>query len=322
MVDQTGRKWIARSVARLDPYKDYAEIIKLMTIYRANDAFMDFIYSVTFPNFIIGNHGAEGIFREGKGKAIRHMERRMDQTSQHILVWCEYGPDHPNTLRSIESLNMVHKFWSKHYPGGFNVDEDYTYVICYEVTLFHRLMQRTGSKGFNEQQKIASFEFYRRIAPHFRNVIEDRPIQFPMQSFDDCMRFVGEYEGQKRPKNEHVEFIDKFMISSFARRRFPKFLQPLARSFVLTLMPEGTLRTLGLKRPSKPVAATCRAAFRAFLWMGENVVPDPKSSMPELIRQRDNLTEEEYLARIVGGMKAQPKAESGRMAADTQVAPI
>lgn len=103
MVDTSGRKWIAREVAKLDPYDDYAEIIKIMTIYRADDAFMDFIDGVTFPNFIIGNHGAEGIFREGKGKAIRHM----DQTSQHILIGCEHGPDRPNTVQSIESTWFI-----------------------------------------------------------------------------------------------------------------------------------------------------------------------------------------------------------------------
>ncbi|NTF34229.1 oxygenase MpaB family protein [Rhizobium skierniewicense] len=313
MVDTSGRKWIAREVAKLDPYKDYAEIIRIMTIYRSNDVFMDFIYAITFPNFITGNHGAEVIFREGKGKAIRHMERRMDQTSQHILIWCEYGPDHPNTLQSIESLNMVHKFWSKHYPDGFNVDEDYTYVICYEATLFHRLLQRAGAKGFSEKEKTASFEFYRRIAPHFRNVVEDRPIEFSMKNFDECMRYAEQYEAQRRPKNQHLELIDKFLISSFARRRFPKLLQPLARSLVITLLPEGTARQLELKRPSRFVQALCRFGFRTFIWTGEHIVPDPKVSMPELARQRGGLTEEQYLAQVVGGMKAQPKAEAGRL---------
>ena len=319
-MDNSGRKWIAREIAKLDPYEDYAEIIRIATIYRANGPFFDFIYSITFPNFITGNHGSEGIFREGKGKAVRHMERRMDQTTQHILVWCEYGPDHPNTLRSIESLNAVHKFWSKHYPNGFNVDEDYTYTICYEATLFHRLVQRAGGEGISEKEQIASFEFYRRIAKHFKNVTTGDPIEFPMQSFEDCMDFALAYESKRRPKNDHVELIDKFLISSFARRHFPPMLQPIARSLVLTLMPKGTLRNLGLSRPSAPMQMLCRTGFRGFLWMGENVISDPKVSMPELIRQRDNLTEEQYMARIIGGMKAQPNAESGRVADNAAVA--
>lgn len=319
-MDKSGRKWIAREIEKLDPFRDYADIIRIATIYRANGPFFDFIYSVTFPNFITGNHGAAGIMREGKGKAVRHMERRMDQTTQHILIWSEYGPDHPNTIRSIESLNAIHKFWSKHYPDGFSVDEDYTYTICYEVTLFHRLVVRAGGKGISEKEKIASFEFYRRIARHFRNVATGEPIEFPMQSFADCMDFALAYEAKRRPKNDHVELIDRFLVSSFARRHFPVFLQPLARSLVLTMMPSGTLRNLGLKRPSRPVQMLCRSGFRAFLWMGENVISDPKVSMPELIRKQDGLTEEEYMARVVGGMNAQPKAESGRFAEDVETA--
>jgi hypothetical protein len=108
MVDQTGRKWIAREIEKLDPFKDYAEIVKLSVIYRANDAFMDLIYAITFPNFITGNDGARAVIRYGKGKLVRHMERRMDDTSRHILIWCEYGPiTNIRNDRSNRSINSI-----------------------------------------------------------------------------------------------------------------------------------------------------------------------------------------------------------------------
>jgi len=321
MVDQTGRKWIAREIEKLDPHKDFAEIVKLSVIYRANDAFMDLVYAITFPNFITGNDGARAVTRYGRGKLIRHMERRMDDTSRHILIWCEYGPDHEYTKRSIESINQLHKFWSKHHKEGFDHDEDYTYVICYEVTLFHRLMQRVGAKGFSDSEKIASYEFYRRIAAHFRNPLTDAPIEFPVKSFDECMDYVQRYENIKRAPNKHKDFIEEYALGSFGKRHFPPLLRPMSRALIHSLTPEGTLANLRTKPVSPLGKAISRFAFRAFLWLGENAIPDPKVSLPERIRERDGLSEEQYIAAVARGMDTQPKAEIGN-AEQGQAAPI
>ncbi|WP_071795973.1 oxygenase MpaB family protein [Natronohydrobacter thiooxidans] len=312
MVDMSGRKWIAREIEKLDPYTDYAEIIRLAATYRSNDAFMDLIYSVTFPNFITGNHGSRSIVRNGKGKVVRHMERRMDDTSRHILIWTEYGPDHEYTKRSIDSLNQLHKFWSKHYPEGFEPVEDWQYVIAYEVTLFHRLLRRVGAKGFSEKEKIASYEFYKRIAPQFRRVLTDEPIPITFQNFDDCMEFVERYENTRRAENPDKHLVQKYVIDAFATRNFPRFLQPAMRQLIYALMPEGTMKNWRIRQ--NPIARfLARRAFRAFLWIGENIAPDPKISHPERIRQRDGLTEEEYVAQVARGMKSQPTPESDRI---------
>ena len=312
MVDKSGRKWIAREIEKLDPYKDYAEIIKLSVIYRATDAFMDLIYSITFPNFVTGNDGARAVVRNGKGKVVRHMERRMDDTSRHILIWCEYGPEHEYTKRSIESINNLHRFWAKLYSDAFDHEEDWIYVICYEVTLFHRLMTRVGAKGFSEKEKIASYEFYKRIAPQFRRVLTEEPINTP-KNFDACMEFVETYENTHRMPNKNKDAIEEYLLGSFSRRHFPPMLRPFARALVHSLCPEGTLKNLRLK-PVSPVAKwLSRRAFRTFLWIGEHIAPDPKVSLPERIRERDGLTEEEYVMAVTEGMKTQPKAESDRI---------
>ena len=310
MVDTTGRKWIAREIAKLDPYKDYAEIIKLSVIYRSNDAFMDLVYSITFPNFITGNHGSDAVMRNGKGKAVRHMAKRMDDTSRHILIWCEYGPEHEYTKRSINSLNQLHRYWSKHYPSGFEPVEDWQYVIAYEVTLFHRLMVRVGRKGFGEKEKIASYEFYKRIAPHFVRVLTDEPIPVTFKNFDECMEFVERYENTKRAENPDKYLVDEYVINGFGKKNFPRFMRPFARQLIYALMPEGTMNNWGIKQT--PINRwLARRFFRAFMWIGENIAPDPKVSHPELIRQRDGLTEEEYVSQVARGMKTQPKPVVG-----------
>jgi hypothetical protein len=68
MANPTPRKWIADAIAKLDPKKDYDQIVKLAVLYRADDAFMDIIYAISMPNVAITNHGALMLFRNGKGK--------------------------------------------------------------------------------------------------------------------------------------------------------------------------------------------------------------------------------------------------------------
>jgi hypothetical protein len=308
MLDTKDRKWIAKRIAKLDPHKDYAEIVKLSVIYRNNDAFMDLVYAITFPNFIVPNRGAIAVMRDGKGKAVRHGYRRMDETGRHILIWKEFGPEHEYTQRSVASLNKLHTFWSKHYPDGFSFDEDYKYVMCYETTLFHRLLLRIGAKGLSEKEKIASLEFYKNMAPMFINPITGEAIQGPEDTFDACVSFAETYENTKREDNKCSDLIEEYMLKGFGRRHFPPMLQPLAYSLVLSLLPEGTIKGLGVKPASPLTKRFCRFAFRSFLWIGETLAPDPKQSYPELLRAREGWSVEDYVSTVAGGMQTQPQA--------------
>lgn len=300
------RKWIAKEIAALDPTKDYAEIWKLAVIYRSNDTFMDLMYSITFPNFVVPNHGAIAVLRDGKGKVFKNTERRMDDTGRHILIWSEYGPDHPYTKKSVDALNKLHSFYSKKYPGSFRHNIDYLYTMCYEATLFHRLMQRVGLKGMTEKEQIASWEFWRRMAPLFINAETGGPITDFPDSFEGCMEMVEAYEAERRPPSKYADQIDETMIQAFGKRYFPKPLQPAARTLVMSLLPEGTVRGLGLK-PASPVAkAICRFGFRCFLWMGDKIIPDPDVSHPEQIRQRLRLPELEYTDEVSTGTPIMP----------------
>jgi hypothetical protein len=297
------RKWIAKKIASLDPHSDYAEIWKLLVIYRSNDAFMDLLYSITFPNFVVPNHGALAVLREGSGKVFRQGERRMDDTARHILIWSEFGPGHEMTRRSVESLNAMHSFWAKKYPSSFGHNEDYLYTLCYEATLFHRLMQRAGLRGFSEKEQTAAWEFWSRMAPLFRNVETGEPIsEFP-SSFAGCVMFVESFENTRRPPNAYSAQIDETMIQAFSRRHLPKVLRPIGRMLALSLLPEGTLRGLGLRAPSNWVKKICRSGFGLFLTVGDKVLPDPTTSHPEQIRARTGASVEEYVAAVTGGSR-------------------
>ncbi len=306
MTQKMPRKWIAKRIAQLDPHEDYAEIWKLSVVYRANDAFLDLLYSITFPNFVVPNHGAIAVLREGRGKVYRHNERRMDDTARHILIWSEFGPEHEYTRRSVDSLNSLHAFWATKYPDSFKHDEDYLYTVCYEAVLFHRLLKRVGRKGLSEKEAVASWEFWRRMAKLFRNGTTGLPIEGFPEDFASCLQLVEDYESQRRPPNQYTQQIDDLMIQAFSKRHLPRIFQPAGRALILSLISEKTVNNLGMKLPAAPVRAICRFAFRSFLTIGERLLADPAVSFPELKREREGLSMEDYLRNATGGMKTQP----------------
>ena len=300
------RKWLRAAIDSLDPRTDYAEIWKLSVIYRSSDKFMDLLYSITFPNFVVPNHGALAVLREGTGKVFRYPERRMTDTARHILVWSEFGPDHEITRRAVDALNSLHAFWARKYPGSFRDNADYLYTLCYEATLFHRLLRRVGHRGMSDAEKVAAWEFWRRMSELFRNAETGGPIEGFPADFDECVAFVEDYENRKRPPNVYAEQIDETLIQAFSRRHLPKALRPFGRALVLSLLPEGTLKGLGIRQPRAIVRSLCRTGFRLFLFIGERILPDPTISHPELIRRRTGQTIDEYVRIVTGGIKTQP----------------
>ncbi len=300
------RKWISKAIEALDPEEDYAEIMRLSVTYRSNDTFMDLIYSITFPNFVVPNRGALAVLREGKGKVFRHAEKRMDDTARHILIWNEFGPRHKYTLRSVESLNILHEHWSKKYPGSFKHNEDYIYTLCYEATLFHRLMERVGLHGLSEKEKLASWKFYSELCKLFRNAETGKSLKDFPNDFGGCLSFVEQYEACKRPPNAYASAIDDTLIRAFAKRHLPAALRPFGRALVLALLPEGTVRGLGLTAPNILIRKFCRTAFAVYLLIGLKLLPDPVRSHPEIIREQTGESVEQYVQAVTGGTRTQP----------------
>ena len=83
------RKWIEAELEQLDPHVDYERIVALGTSYYVSDFLMDYIYALTFPNFIAPARGAEAVLRAGTGKIYTAPNKRMDDTGRHMLIWWE-----------------------------------------------------------------------------------------------------------------------------------------------------------------------------------------------------------------------------------------
>ena len=279
------RKWINDEIERLDPYVDYERIVALGTSYYVNDFLMDYIYAFTFPNFIAPAHGAEVVLREGKGKIYSAPNKRMDDTSRHMLIWWENGPSHPATQRSVESINRLHEHWAKQYPGNFDHNDDYIYTLCYEAAFMHRLRLRLGLPGYPENVQIASVRFWARMALLFRNAgTGDALSGFP-EDFAGVMAFMDEYEARDWGDNSHGPAVIERMVTPFADRHFPRPLRGVARALVLGMYPDHIFRAHNVPRPSRFTRWFAQSFMKVGLTMSERYLPDPEVTLAEKHRQ-------------------------------------
>ncbi|MDQ1105639.1 hypothetical protein [Nocardioides zeae] len=282
------RKWIAAEMATLDPHTDYARIWALSSVYYVNDFMLDWIYAITFPRFIAPLRGAQAVLRGGTGKIYTDPDKRMDDTSRHMLVWWEKGPDHPDTQRSVRSLNNLHRYWAQQYPGRFTFNEDYVYTLCYEAAMMHRLRISLGLPGFDDKMQVAAWEFWSRMAEQFVNVgsPDDRPLEGFPSDFAEINAYMDRYEGENWPRNPLGHEVTDVILRPFAERHFPRVLHPLAKQMVTSLYPDFIFAAHGMARPHPLVRRLVRGAFRAALVVNEKVVADPEVSLPEIHRRR------------------------------------
>jgi len=282
------RKWIADEMKSLDPHTDYARIWALSSVYYVNDFLLDWIYAITFPRFIAPLRGSQAVLRNGTGKIHTDPNKRMDDTSRHMLVWWENGPEHPATQRSVKSLNNLHRYWSRQLPGRFTFNEDYVYTLCYEAAMMHRLRLSLGMPGFDEKLQIAAWEFWSRMATLFVNVgsEEDRPLEGFPEDFAAINAYMDWYENENWPANPMGEQVANVILRPFAERYFPKFLHAFAKQMVTSLYPDFVFAAHGIKRPNPIIRRLVRAGFKFGMVMSERIAPDPEMSLPEIHRQR------------------------------------
>ncbi|MFD4605745.1 hypothetical protein ACFWPQ_48015 [Streptomyces sp. NPDC058464] len=279
---EPARKWIAERIARLDPYKDYAEIWRLSTTYRSSEFQRHWMYAFNFPHFMITTWGAETVYREGNGKIIKRDERRVADTTGHTAIWSEHGPDSPVTRRSAEVVNKLHAHWAKKYPGAFSYADDYVYLFSFEACMMDGVVRSLGLPGYSENQKIAAHLFWSKLAALF-TVEDGRPVPEAMalpESFEAMEEFRREYENRSWPDNPVGEAAVGAILDQFATRWFPRLLQPLGRTMITTFFSPGMRRVLGIPTPSPALDAAARTAMKA-RFLAARLQADPTVSGPD-----------------------------------------
>lgn len=283
------KKWIQAKIQSLDPHKDYIEIWRLSSSYGLNDFMQNFIYALTFPNFVVTDWGSRVIWREDGGKVVSRSTSRVEQTGSANALWWFYGPEDSRTIKSVEGINNLHAHWAKKYPGAFSYNDDYVYVCAFTALTMHRLKLKMGVPGFTENEKIAAHLFWRDMCKLFR-AENDQPITGYPDSFDGLVEFCETFENASKPKVERGNLIITAIHEQFVFRFFPKELHWFGHQLLRAMSLTTTLDTLQVDRPD-PVAAELLPQLAGYiLGQMEMNADDPTESY---IEARMNMSGEE-----------------------------
>ncbi|KAA3517627.1 hypothetical protein G6L63_20785 [Agrobacterium vitis] len=297
------KKWIQNEIQSLDPEKDYVRIWRLSSSYGLNDFMQNFIYALTFPNFVVTEWGAEVVWRDDGGKVVDRATSRVEQTSSANALWWFYGPHDERTKKSAEGINNLHAYWAKKYPGRFSYTEDYIYTCAFTAITMHRLRLRMGLPGISEKEQIASHRFWLEMSKLF--VAENnQPLHGYPEDFAGLISYCEAIEEMDRPKHERGNLIATAIYEQFVFRFFPKELHWLGHQLLRSMSLPTTLETMQIE-PAYPMAQDVLPKLMGLIfWYLETQLDDPTESY---IESRDKMSKDEK-ADIKAGIRALDQA--------------
>lgn len=77
----------------------------------------------------------------------------------------------------MDTINKLHAYYAKTYPGVFSHTSDYTYVLCFTAISVHRLRLRLHLPGFTQKQKLAAHIFWKEMAHLFLVEVPHKPLE-------------------------------------------------------------------------------------------------------------------------------------------------
>ncbi|GAB1203587.1 hypothetical protein APSETT445_002223 [Aspergillus pseudonomiae] len=282
-------KWLRREIESLDPYKDYAKIWRLSIEYTSGGDFIqNLLYAYTFANFVATEWVSDVMWRNGSGRVLTQATDRVSETQCHFSTWWYYGPHHPETMKSIDAINKLHRGHAKSYPGHFSHKDDYIYVLCFTAISVDRVRTKLRLSGFTEKQKIAAYMFWKEMSRLFLVEIPGqvwRPLsEFPgfPEDWDGMYRFCENVEDHHMVATEEGHMVAEALFDQFAFRHFPSLLRPLGRALPICLSLPQTLKAHRVKGVNPVLACMALFVVGTFIWIMEALLPDPKISIKNL----------------------------------------
>lgn len=296
-------KWIQKEIESLDPHKDYVRIWKLSTSYGLNDFMQNFIYALTFPNFVVTEWGAKAIWREDGGKVVERSTHRVEQTGTANALWWFHGPHDPRTQESVDGINKLHAYWATQMPGAFSHNDDYIYVCAFTAITMHRLRLQMGLPGISEKEQIAAHLFWGEMAKLFR-AEGDVPVYGYPENFNALIEFCEAFENTPRPKPEQGNLVASAIYEQFVFRFFPPDLHWLGHQLLRSFILPSTLETMQIDQPFPMAKDVLPKLIGLVFWYQETQMDDPPRSY---IEERESMTAEER-AKVRNEIKALDEA--------------
>ncbi|MUG95012.1 DUF2236 domain-containing protein [Scytonema sp. UIC 10036] len=163
-------------------------------------------------------------------------QKRYDDTAIIIVEFCKWGYGSERGCQAIQRMNAIH--------SRFKIDNaDFLYVLSTFIYEPIRWNARFGWRLMSEQEKLASFYFWREVGNRMH--IEGIPT-----TYEDLEQYNIDYERthfRYAETNRHVGEATRDLFLSW----YPKWMSPLLKPAVYALLDDTMLDAFGFEHPGQ-----------------------------------------------------------------------
>jgi hypothetical protein len=222
----------ASQISRLDPVREYREIVFLLTCFEFP---WDIERALEFALFRTYAVPSISSLLDQTGEFARRPRKRYDDTELLLAEILENGFESQRGRAALSRVNQMH--------DRFPIDNgDFLYVLSTFVFEPIRWIDRFGWREPTQAEKLGFFHYYRELG--LRMDIREIPDQM-----SELERYNREYEAQHfryAQTNSRIGSVTQDLLLGFC---LPRFAIPIGRPVVHALMDEPLLQAMGFSRP-------------------------------------------------------------------------
>lgn len=242
-------KFFSDRIAQLDPKKDHKEIAFLLTCHCFPWEMERALEFALFRTFAVPSISKILV---GTGEFTSRTRKRYDDTELILYEILEHGMDSFRGKKAIDRMNDMH--------GRFKIpNEDYLYVLSTFIFEPIRWMDKYGWRPFTESEKQAILINYTLLGKkmHVSGIPE---------TLEDFEAFNLEFEKINFRFDPNNQIIGNKTIELLLGFYFPKFLFPVVKPLLYSLMDRPLQNAMGFKRPPKIISALMSSLLKTRAW--------------------------------------------------------
>jgi len=221
-----------KKIQSLDPIIDCEEIVKLSVMYEFPWDYNRALELALYKTFAIPSISKT---LHLSGEFEHHTQKRYDDTDILLSEILENGYSSPLGEKYIEYMNWIHSHFSIK-------NEEYLYVLSTFVFEPARWINRFGYRKLDIKEELAGFYFWLEVGKKMG--IQDIPTDI-----NSLRVFQNEYELlhlKYSPDNPKIAIANENLMLGWF---LPKFLFPLGRPFIHSIMEPSLLKAFQFSTP-------------------------------------------------------------------------
>lgn len=263
-------KFFSNRITRLDPKKDHKEIAFLLTCHCFPWDMERALEFALFRTFAVPSISK---ILAGTGEFTSRTRKRYDDTELILYEILEHGMDSLRGKKAIGRMNEMH--------GMFKIpNEDFLYVLSTFIFEPIRWMDKFGWRPFTALEKQAILTNYTLLGQRMH--ISGIP-----ETLEDFEIYNLEYEKLHFRFDRYNQIIGNKTIELLLGFYIPKFLFPLGKPLLYSLMDRPLLNAMGFKGPPKIISVLMISILKTRAWF-IGFLPERKT--PKLGTKRKRAT--------------------------------